>query len=60
MMRGFPAQLFKNDGSVSELQVVITKCCKEINCIDKGEPGMVKPKWRVAINEITSIDLYSD
>jgi hypothetical protein len=60
MNKGVPAKLFKNDGSVSDLLVLVTNCCKEINCVDKNEPGMVKPKWRVAINEITCIEMYGD
>lgn len=34
MWEGVLAKLYKSDGSVSELQVVITKCCKELNCLD--------------------------
>lgn len=60
MWAGVPVKLYKSDGSVSELQLVITKCLKEINCVEKGESKAVKPKWRVAINEVSEIVQYPD
>ena len=59
LTKGVLCSLYKTDGSVSRLNVVVTKSLNEINCLHEGS-NTVKPKWRMPINDIKELVSYND
>lgn len=58
-MEGVKGNMYKSDGSSSELILYLTEDKLELNCAEtKGGP--VKQKWRIVLSEITEMQGYNE